>query len=79
MAEITYVDHLQLFRIFWPLYPITEETIQEAKKRGWALYMDGHGQTNGLLNAPKEALSEVEQLFQKHVANCVKAQKFDSR
>ena len=69
MADITYVDHLQLFKIFCPLYPITDNTILEAKKRGWALFVDGHAQIYGLLNAPKEALIKVEELFKMHVAN----------
>ena len=68
MAEITYADHLQLFKIFCPLHPITDDTILEAKKRGWELFVDGHAQTYGLLNAPKEALAEVEELFKMHVS-----------
>lgn len=59
---ITYESSLKLYKI-WVPSGIKEDHIIRAKYRGWHLYVDGHGQYNGLLDAPKSDYEDVIEFF----------------
>ena len=52
MSSVTYCNELMLFKIYYP-NGITDNHINLAKKRGWKLFVDGHEQIFGLLDAPE--------------------------
>lgn len=61
-ASVSYDDMLKLYRIH-SKSSISSEIINECTKRGWKIYVDGHSQIYGLLDAPKDATDQVNEVF----------------